>query len=241
MREKLLEILKKAEKIEEFEDRNVVFLPKKEFEYLWKIREAEIEELIRLGNDERYAKKVAMRDYFKLINPSLNPIKVLSFGYQKVYSLVKNKNIILEKYIERDFYMWANHKRKEVKRFIEEFVYDEKEAKQKLDEVEEEIREKEKLLMDILKNPDKYELIRTDLEFRNPEKIYVPVINYREYVNGNFKPAKSAYLREDVPNIVWEIKEEIPKKPRPCVMDKELKNYENVFGRVYLKKREKES
>ncbi len=91
--------------------------------------------------------------------------------------------------------------------------------------------------MDILKNPDKYELIRTDLEFRNPEKIYVPVINYREYVNGEFKPSKSAYLREEVPNIVWEIKEEIPKKPRPSVMDRELKNYENVFGRIYLKKR----
>ena len=179
-----------------------------------------------------------MRDYFKLLNPSLNPIKVLSFSYQKVYSLVKNKDIILEKYIERDFYMWANHKRKEVKKFIKEFVYDEKEAKKKMDEVEEEIKEKERLLKDILKNPNKYELIRTDLEFRNPEKIYVPVVNYREYAKGEYKKTKSAYLREDVPNIVWEIKEEIPKKPRPCVMDRELKKYKNVFGRIYIKERE---
>ena len=231
----LKEILKKAEKIEEFEERIIVFLAEKEFKYLYELKEKEIKELIRLGNSEEYAKKTAMRDYFKIINPSLNPVKVLSFGYRKVYSLVKNKDIILAKYLERDFYMWANHKRKELKKFIEDFVGDEREVKKKRDEVEEEIKEKEKLLNEILKNPDKYNLIRTDLEFRNPQKIYSPIVNIREFSNGEFKPAISVYLRENVPNIVWEIKEKIPRKPRPSIVTKELEEYENVFGRIYLK------
>jgi hypothetical protein len=43
-----------------------------------------------------------------------------------------------------------------------------------------------------------------------------------------------------VPNIIWEYKEPIPKKKRPSPILDGIKDYENVFGRVYVKKKNEE-
>jgi len=237
MKDRIIEIFKRAKKIEEFEGKEVIFLEEEDFKTLWGMRQKDIDGLIQEGNTPEYAKKAAMRDYFKLINPVLKPVKVVSFNYKQAYSMVRTKEIILEKYLESDFYKWANHLRKETKKFIKDFVNDEKEVKKVMDEVEEKIKQKKKILDEILKNPDKYELLRTDVEFK--DTIYQPVLNVRVY-NPDTKVLEpyvyNIYLRDKVPNVVWEWKEPIPKKRRPRPILDGLKNYENVFGKIYIKR-----
>ena len=242
LKEKIIELLKKAQRIEEFDNRDIVFLPQEPFLELWRIREREIDRLVQEGHTEEYAKKTALREYFKLLNPTPQPVKVLSFGYKRIYSIVKNKDIILDKYIKKDFYMWANHLRKEAKKFIKDFVNDESKVKKVMDEVEEKIKKRERLLEEILNNPDKFEIMRTDLEFRG-EKLFQPVINARTF---NLKKQMledrvlNLYLREKVPNVIWEYNKPIPKKPRPSPLLEGIKEFENVFGRIYIKRKEDE-
>ena len=242
MIEKIKSLLKQTIKIEEFDGRDVLFLPKEPFLELWQLREQEIEELIKEGHTKEFAKKLALRDYFKILNPKPHPVKVTSFSYRRTYSAVSNKELILDKYIEKDFYMWANHLRKEAKKFIEVYVFDEKEVKKIMDEVEEKIKEKEKVLKEILNNPNKFELLRTDYQVRKErDTLYQPVINARVFnldTNSLEDRVYNLYLRVKVPNIIWEYTKPIPKKPRPSPLIEGIKEYENIFGRIYIKKRD---
>jgi hypothetical protein len=60
MKDKIIEIFKRAKKIEEFEDRKVIFLEEEDFKKLWEMRQKEIDRLIQEGNTPEYAKKAAM-------------------------------------------------------------------------------------------------------------------------------------------------------------------------------------
>jgi hypothetical protein len=62
--EKLKTLLKQAEKIEEFDNRNIIFLPEEPFKALWEMKQAEVELLLQQGHNEYYANKKTLH-FFK--------------------------------------------------------------------------------------------------------------------------------------------------------------------------------
>jgi len=231
MKRKIAKLLSQVERKETFEGRDVYFVNEDVFKELWKLRENEINRLIQEGHDESYAKKIALKEYFKLINPKPQPVKITSFGYHASFSLVKDRDKIFNKYnLKKDFYSWANRERKRIKEYIEKNIFDEKEAKKLMDIVEKKIENAKTILNEILKNPDKFEIIRTDIMYR--DNIYIPTI-YVRFREGHTRPI---YLRELVPNIVWELKAPIVNKKRELKILKELEEYENPFHYYYIKK-----
>jgi hypothetical protein len=69
--EKLKTLLKQVEKIEEFDNRNIIFLPEEPFKALWEMKQAEVKLLLQQGHNEYYANgyKSIIGDFRQ---PSLN-------------------------------------------------------------------------------------------------------------------------------------------------------------------------
>jgi hypothetical protein len=135
--------------------------------------------------------------------------------------------------LEKDFYRWAGRERKMIKKYIEENVFDEVEAQKLLNIVEQKIKKAELTLKEIKKNPDKFDILRTDILHRG-DKVYKPVLYARFAQESRTYPL---YLKELVPNIFLEIKEKIPKKKKEIKLLKELEEYENPFHYYYIKEK----
>ncbi len=233
MKEKIAKLLSQAEK-KTFDNREVFFVGRDVFMELWKLREAEIKRMVEEGHDESYALKTALSGFFKLLNPKPQPMKFKSFGYHPKYSLVRDREKIFNKYdLEKDFYRWANRERKMIKEYIKENIFDEVEAQKLLDMVERKIKKAELTLKEIKKNPDRFNIIRTDIIHRG-DKVYKPVLYARFKENSRSYPL---YLKELVPNVFWELKEPVIKKKKEIKFLKELEEYENPFHYYYIKEK----
>jgi len=233
MKQEIKKILSEPVKIEEYEERKIVYLGKKSFEKLWDLREEKVKELIESGLNRVGAIKYAYGDIFKIINPHKAPIRVLAFGLGINYSMVSDKEKIISKYIERDFYIWANKKRKELKKYIKEQETDETKISSFMQKIENEIKQKEEILKDIISHPQKYELLRCNYFFK--EVKYVPFIYLFDY---HTEKSKKVYLKKDVLNVVYEENEPIKKKRRKSKIEERLSDMENIFGYIYIKERE---
>ena len=90
-------------KIEEFGDRKIFYVDKEGFLVLIEAKEKEIKRLIEEGLSETIAKREALKEHFKIINPVKEGIKVAGYGYITAYSSVVDKQKILERYLEEEF------------------------------------------------------------------------------------------------------------------------------------------
>ena len=235
MKEKINEIiLNNLIKIDEFENRKVFFVKKEGFEELWDLREKHKKELIENGFNEKMAKRFALKDYLKIINPKKEPVKFINYGLLPAYTLVVDKEKILKKYIDAEFYKWKNRTLKKAKKEMD-LINDEVERykyelmiKNLIDEVEE-------IYKDIKENPDKYEILYTRYERISKDKLMQPCIYFFTLENGRLKGLHE-YLRKEVPNIIYDGEIIKPPKKNTKDIEKRLAKMRNVFGNIYIKK-----
>ena len=216
--------------IKEFDNKIIGYLNKDDFLRLWTLREQKIKEFIKEGLSEKAAKNAAFWNLCKIVNPLPSPIKVLGFGYAPAYSLVRDKEKILNKYLDRDWAIWVNKMRKNAKKLAKE-AQTEKEKQKIIDKFEAQIKEAEKYYL-MIKEGKVENIIRTDYFFVS--KLYRSYVFTRYIDNNNKIKNKKVYLRDEVMNVIYEEDIVIPKKSH-LKIDKELKEMENVFGYYYIK------
>jgi hypothetical protein len=226
---KINRIFNKA-KLKNFEDRKVGYLKKDDFLELWNMKA----EIIKYYELEGYSKKsietILFNYNFKIINPLPLPIKVTNFAFAVTYSLVKDRESILTKHLDKDFNIWVNKMRKNAKKLAKE-ENNIAEQQKIIDKFEAQIQEGERYYHKI-KNGEVEEVIRTNFEFIT--ELYRPHI-YIKYIDDHNKViSKSIYLRKDVLNIVYEDDIIIPKKSKSKI-EKKLRKMKNVFGYYYIK------
>lgn len=158
------------------------------------------------------------------------PIDYFHIAMQKKYIYVKDKEKIL-KDLDKLFEIWKNTKIKHAKAWIKKYNVDETEAKKFLDSVMQKIGEAYVELSNIKKNPDKYEMIRTNYHYAK----YYPEIIYRVQGEDRYR---TTLLRKSVINILcYESKKREKKRRRDMEIEAFLKDAYNPFEYIYVKKR----
>jgi hypothetical protein len=230
-------IMKHSVKLEEFEERKIYYVDKEGFKKIWDIKEEYIKSLVEAGEKEEFVRTYALRNWIvKIINPVFSGIKVIGYGYINAYSLVIDKEKILEKYLETEFERWKKKQYIQMKKEIKK-ANDVTEQEKVKNFFEETIRQAEELKDSILQHPDKYEIVYTEYPYKDKNKIVKPVIHfYYKDKKGNIKKTH-AYLRENVPNIVYEENLMLSDKPKIKKIEKTLSQMRNVFGKIFIKEK----
>jgi hypothetical protein len=109
-------------------------------------------------------------------------------------------------------------------------INDEKEIEKIKNKLEDKIKKAEKIYLEIKNNPSAFKIIRTD--FAYVKELYKPYITYYSYKDEKHH---KDYLRKEVPNVLWDGEIIKPKKPK-IKIDKILKEMENPFGGIYIKR-----
>lgn len=225
-------ILENVIKSEEFEGRKILYIKEEGFNFLWDLRQNEINRLIEEGDKKTFAKKKALADYFKIINPQKTPIKVLSYSLMASYTLVKDKTKILEKYIDAEFANWEKSTWINAKKKMKE-MNDEVEIHKFELMVKDNIERTRQIYEDIKNNPDKYNVLYTKFERISKEKLYQPIVNFA-YFDNRIKYSHE-YLRKEVPNLIYEDIIKYPKNKKSSEIEKRLSQMRNIFGSIYIK------
>ena len=226
-------ITENLKEIKKFDDRKIFFLEREGFFKLWDMRKRIIKELIEGGINEKEAKKSALSKFFKIINPLKAPIKVISFSYVTKYSSVTDQKLILEKYLDKDFLLFKRKSYREMNKKIKK-AKTEKEIQDIKNFYERRIGELERIIELIKKEPDRFELFYTS--YLKEKNIKRPVVHFNYVKNGKILNT-NAYLRQEVPNIVYDDILEISKKERDKIVEKRLSEMKNLFGKIYFKEK----
>jgi len=214
--------------IKEFDNKVIGYLNKEDFLRLWSLREQKINEYIKEGIKEKEAAKLPFRDMLKIINPLPVPLRTMGFGYAPSYSLVRNREKILDKYLDKDWNIWVNKMRKNAKILAKE-AQNEKEKQTIINKFESQIKEAERYYL-MIKEGKIDEVIKTNYFFT--KELYRSFI-YIKYIDNNKVKNKKVYLREGVMNLIYEDDIIISKKSK-LKIDKELEKMKNVFGQYYV-------
>lgn len=228
-------ILKNLVRADEYKNRKVFFINKEGFEKLWELREKEIQKLIEEGIKEERAKKEALKPFLKIINHIKGPVKFLNYGVIPAYTLVIDKQKILERYLDIEFQKWAKQTRINAKKEARN-INDEVEIYKYMQKVENIINQAEDIKEDIKANPDKYDLIYTRYLRMSEEQLMQPVIYFYLYKKNRLTTSHE-YLRKEVPNVIYEAELEKPVKKRIKEIEKRLSQMKNPFGNIYIKEK----
>ena len=233
--EKREDIIKKYNlnilRVEEFDGIPIYILDRESFEKLWGMKEEKAKELQELGFNYDKAFQKAYYDEFKLLNKYKSPVKILKFTYVPEYSLVVDEEKILKKYLDKEFYKWANRQRKHLKKRAKELgLQTEKELEKLRLSIEDEIAQMEKIKDEIKNCPECFELLYTDIE--KITKLYKPVVRLYDIKNDEYYHTN---IRTTATNFLYETQEIPKRKPRELETLKKVKRMENIFGKIYIK------
>lgn len=231
-------ILNNLIKVEEFSNRKILFVNKTGFEKLWKIKQDEMKRLEEEGVKKEYLKREALKHYIKIINPKFAPVKKVSYSFLPAYTLVVDKDKILNKYIDREFIVWEKRYLATAKKINKNFKNNENEAYKYLQEVQNNIIQAKEIYDDIKKNPDKYEIIYTRYERMSKEQLMQPVVHYYHLDKNERLKIMHEYLRKEVPNIIYEDEIKEPYREREREIEKRLSQMHNPFGNIYIKEKQ---
>jgi len=229
--ELLLEILTNAKTdiLDDKEHYKLLYIKEELFKALFD----EYEKILQLiiDNDSinnKKAKELFVKiNNINIINPSAKPVVIQGIYFLKVYSLVKDKQKILEKYLDNEFLMLKRKFWREFNR-AKKNLSNEAEIK-RLEEITlNNIKQYEELYNEIKNNPDKFELVYTTLP--SLKEIYRPYVKF--WYEG--KILKSS-IRKDKINIICKKDFKLPTKKD--IIDKELGTMDGNIRNIFFKKK----
>lgn len=223
----------KREKTDEVKNCEIAYINLKDFKKLWNLREEVKNEMIKNGIDEKEALKYALYDKIKIINPSPEKIRVAYYGEMSRLSVVKDKEKIIEKYLNKDFEIWKNVKIKNLENYIKRLHLSKEDAKIKRELAFREIEMKEKIKNEIKKNPENFDIIRTNIltRMKTTRTLIFFYTQKGEYLK--------VPLREKVVNVVCESEEPffVKIRNRKEKIINEIKEMTNLFDNLFIRKK----